>query len=223
MKLIIPHVDYVFDCGDIQTCCSIIIENQKLFLDTLMDISMQLCGNDGISVLSENDKVILIYKRVELLNQFVSFDMNQKNILNKVTSCMLNLATDATHFMETNQILADWERYLMNLSFSLKGNFEFTKVSTDTLIKAAGLKIEENYDNLGEQLIDYMELVQEYDARKLFIFVNLRSYMNDDDMDIFMQNILERQIEVLFMESSEHAILRHEKRYIVDADMCVIC
>ena len=95
--------------------------------------------------------------------------------------------------------------------------------SEETLIKAAGICVDDDYDNLGEQLLDYFELVQEYDGKKLFILVNLRSYLLDAEMNLFLQNIVERDIQILILESSEHPILEWECRHIVDADFCILC
>ena len=95
--------------------------------------------------------------------------------------------------------------------------------SEETLIKAAGICVDDDYDNLGEQLLDYFELVQEYDGKKLFILVNLRSYLSDAEMNLFLQNIIERDIQILILESSEHPILEWECRHIVDADFCILC
>lgn len=95
--------------------------------------------------------------------------------------------------------------------------------SEETLIKAAGICVDDDYDNLGEQLLDYFELVQEYDGKKIFILVNLRSYLSDAEMNLFLQNIVERDIQILILESSEHPILEWECRHIVDADFCILC
>lgn len=95
--------------------------------------------------------------------------------------------------------------------------------SEETLIKAAGICVDDDYDNLGEQLLDYFELVQEYDGKKLFILVNLRSYLSDAEMNLFLQNIVERDIQILILESSEHPILEWECRHIVEADFCILC
>ena len=222
MKIILPEIDYIFECDKDKTC-SIIIENQRLFYDIVRDLSNQLQGDDGVSVLSENNKVITIAKHVELISQFIPFDINQKSLITKITSRLQALSVDETHHMMTNQIVAEWERYLMTLSMNLVGNLEFSKISAESLIKAAGVQIDNLYDNLGEQLLDYMELVREYDTRKLFIFINLRSYMSDDEMRFFLDSALERELQILLIDGFEHELLSQEERYIVDADKCIMC
>ena len=140
-----------------------------------------------------------------------------------MTTRMQNIALDESHYLETKEMIGKWEQYLIKLSLDLVGVFEFSKISIETLIKAAGIRVDDDYDNLGEQLLDYFELVQEYDGKKLFILVNLRSYLSDAEMNLFLQNIVERDIQILILESSEHPILEWECRHIVDADFCILC
>lgn len=222
MKIILPQIDYVFDCcGD--RCSSIIIENQNAFYNIVADICNQIAGEEGQSVLSEDNKTLSIAKYSELISQFVPFDINQKNLLTKITTQMQHIAVDESHYMRTNELMGMLERYFMELSVEMVGNLDFQKVTADAMIKASGIHIDDMYDNLGEKLLDYFELVQEYDERKLFVLVNVRSYISDAEMKLFLESVLAREVQILMLEGSEHSLLEKEKRHIVDADMCVIC
>lgn len=222
MKIILPQIDYVFDCcGD--RCSSIIIENQNAFYNIVADICNQIAGEEGQSVLSEDNKTLSIAKYGELISQFVPFDINQKNLLTKITTQMQHIAVDESHYMRTNELMGMLERYFMELSVEMVGNLDFQKVTADAMIKASGVHIDDIYDNLGEKLLDYFELVQEYDERKLFVLVNVRSYISDAEMKLFLESVLAREVQILMLEGSEHSLLEKEKRHIVDADMCVIC
>ena len=222
MKIIIPEIDHVFECeGD--SVCSIVIENQQVFFNIISDLYKQRQGEDGQAVLSDCNKSISIEKHTEIISQFIPFDMNPKSLVSKINSRMQELSMDDVHYMKTNELVAEWERYLMDLSLGLIGNFEFSKVSGESLIKAAGIKIDALYDSLGEQLLDYFELVEEYDRKKLFVLVNLRSYLSDQEISIFISQILQRNIQVMLLESSEHPIVEGERRYILDKDKRLIC
>lgn len=222
MKIIIPQVDYVFDCAE-EKMCSIIIENQKMLYHIICDILGQIQGDDGETILSEENQVLSISKYAELITQFTPFELNHKNLVNKVILQMQKLAVDEQHYMKTQQLVSEWEQYLMDLFIDMVGNFNFSKVMSDTFIKAAGVEFDNSYKSLAEKIIDYFELIHEYDRKKLFILVNLRSYLSDKEMDIFIQDVLAREIQVLLLESSERVLLVNEKRFIVDADLCVIC
>ncbi len=222
MKIILLEIDYVFDCGQEKTCC-VVVENQRLLYKILEDLSGQMAGEAGIAVLSEDNKTLNIAKYCEVISQFAPFDINRKNLLTKIGARMHQLAVSDVHYLKMQELMTEWERYLMELSMEMVGNLEFPKISPDSLIKAAGVQLENTYDNLGEQLLDYFELVQEYEAKKLFVLVNLRSYLSDEEMHLFLEGIQARQIELLLLESTERRKLEPEQRYIVDQDLCVIC
>ena len=110
----------------------------------------------------------------------------------------------------------------MNLAFDLSGNIIFSKVDADSILKGVGVTFADDYTSLGEKLIDYFELVTEYDKVKLYLLINLRSYISDDEAENFIETVISRGYQVLMIESGEHPLLKCEKRYIVDANLCEI-
>lgn len=124
---------------------------------------------------------------------------------------------------QTNELITLLESYLLDLSVELTGNIEFPKITWENIIKAAGVEFADNYDSLAEKIMDYMELVREYDSEKMFITLNLRSYISDDEMNKFVNDVVARGYKLLMLENNEYPIIEHEKRYIIDADKCIIC
>lgn len=222
MRIILPEIDHVFECAGNKSC-SIVIENQQVFYRIVLDLFQQIQGHEGLAVLSEENKVLSFAKYGELHSQFVPFDMNPKNLITKINARMQHLAVEEFHYVKTKELLSEWESHLMDLSMEMIGNFVFNKISPEVLIKSAGICIDDLQESLGEKLLDYFEVVQEYDAKKLFILVNLRSFMSDEEMEKFLESVLARKIQLLLLESSEHQVLEAEQRYIVDADLCVLC
>ncbi len=90
------------------------------------------------------------------------------------------------------------------------------------VIKSLGLEFNDDYGNICDKIIDYMELVREYDSIKLFVFVNLRSYISDKDCIMLYDTILRKQFMTIMLENCEHEICPYEKRTIIDKDDCVI-
>ena len=149
--------------------------------------------------------------------------LNKKILINKVINRMQKLAMDEEHYYQTNELIILLESYLLDLSVELTGDIEFSKITWENIIKAVGIGFTENYDSLAEKILDYMELVREYDSEKMFITLNLRSYISDDEMNKFVNDVVARGYKLLMVENSEYPIIEHEKRYIIDADKCIIC
>lgn len=136
---------------------------------------------------------------------------------------MQKLAMDEEHYYQTSELITLLELYLLDLSVELTGNIELSKITWENTIKAVGVEFADNYDSLAEKILDYMELVREYDSERIFITLNLWSYISDNEMNKFVNDVVVRGYKLLMLENTEYPIIEHEKRYIIDADKCIIC
>lgn len=136
---------------------------------------------------------------------------------------MQKLAMDEEHYYKTSELITLLESYLLDLSVELTGNIELSKITWENTIKAVGVEFADNYDSLAEKILDYMELVREYDSERIFITLNLWSYISDNEMNKFVNDVVVRGYKLLMLENTEYPIIDHEKRYIIDADKCIIC
>ena len=57
---------------------------------------------------------------------------------------------------------------------------------------------------------------------RVLVFVNLRSYLTDEQIQELMEEALRQQIYVVLVENSQKNCIEGGKRYIIDKDMCEI-
>lgn len=222
MKLFIPEIDFLFDFKE-ESVCSLVIENQNYLYSIMIDVQNQLEGLDGNVIISEENVPISFKKNVELLDQFFPFSLNQSWLVSKAISELSKEAISDTHYYKTMELMSIIERYLLELSFDAKGDIVFQKINPETLIKAMGFGFrDDNYDKLTEKIIDYFELVTEYDRPKLFITYNLRSIISDVEASLFIDDVKKLGYNVLMVENSARNLLSDEKRYIIDESLCEI-
>lgn len=222
MKLVIKGIETVFECTE-DEICTVVIENQRLFYEAIDDIESQIQGMEGKSVLSDKNQILKMNKYAEMILQFVPFDLNRKTLINRIISHMEKIAVDVMHFEKTNELLAAWEKYCIDLEFELPIDLEFTKISIDTLLKASGVMLSNEYESLAEKILDYIHLVEYFECKKLFVLVNMRSFAADEEMQRFMDSALSRNCQIILLENKEYPLLKKEKRHVVDADLCEIC
>lgn len=222
MKLVYPDIGFLLDTeeGLVNT---LVIENQSLFCSLLNDLHDQLSGLDGRAVLSVRNNPVEISKRMELLTTFVPFELNQKTLLAKITAELEKEAVGDVFYPRTLELLSALETYLNDLAFGYSCDLAFTKLNLASILKAVGVEIRSDGSSLGEKLVDYFELVTEFIGAKLFVTVNLRSFMPDRETELFLDTVLKHGYNLIMLESSEHNRLSNEKRYIVDTDLCEIC
>ncbi len=222
MRLIHPHIGRLFDTEQ-NVVETLVIENQRLFKMLLTDIYDQIQGLSGETVLSENDEVISFAKHVEILDRFVPFTLNQKSLLTKISASLEKIAVGAEYIDQSIKLIATLEQFFNKIAFESACDIVFTKLNISTLIKASSPELREDYENLGEKILDYMELLREYDKhKKLFITVNLRSYLSETETELFMQTVIQHQYHLLMLENHEYTRCKYERRFIVDKDLCEI-
>lgn len=222
MKFAHSKIDSVFDWRE-PLIPTLVIENQCLFRGILKDMRSASEGMSAPVVLSKNSKVLDFSKYAEVIYDFVNFSLNQRALVSKICAELERVAVSPEHYQRTQELLAEIECALDAWAFELSCDITATKISLPSLVKSLGIEVSDEYQgDRGEveKIIDYMELVREFDRDKMFVTVNMRSYFADDIIYDFIQTLLSHEYKVLMIESCSHLPLKNEKRLTVDADLC---
>ena len=112
--------------------------------------------------------------------------------------------------------------YIESLAGGLPCEIICEKLNMLAVIKAAGIEIIDDYDTLEERILAYMDLSREYEGKKLFVFVNLRSVVSYATLQLMMDTAITREYRVLLIDNMDYKKLSCESRIIIDNDLCVI-
>lgn len=219
MKFVFPAIDHVFDVDNGQFH-TLVIENQSLFSQLLQDIHQQMEGGDGQGVLSDADAPIAFSRYADVIDVFVPFSLNRKPLLSKISAALEREAVDEAHYEQSLQLLQAVETLLDDIAFRFPCDLVFPKLSIAGILKSAGIELKDDYKSIGERVIDYMELVTAFDRSKLFFTVNMRSFIADEEMALFVETALSHGFQLLSLESCDHPRLKNEARWTIDKDLC---
>lgn len=221
MKLVYPTLQtpILFSTDYIS---SIVIEEPGYFYEIVRDIKGQWEGMEGKAVLSRNNKPVDISKNMELIIDFINFEINQKALLTKVLSVLERTGRSEDYIEKSQRLLAEIEKYIYDISFDFDIELQCDKISIVQILKAAGIRIISEYDKLTEVLYSYMQLIREFDGDKVFAFVNLRSFVKTEELQDFADTVLAHGYRVLLLDNHTYPSLSMEKRLIVDTDLCEI-
>lgn len=186
------------------------------------DIAYQLQNTDGDAIISVKDEHTPFSKCAALLDVFVPFELNRKKLVTGIISALEKQANAAESFQNTAKVLAQVEAWLDDLAFEFPCDIVFSNVSASSLIKACAPEIRPAGDSLAEQVLDYLELLYEFDRPRLVFTLNMRAFVPYQDMCAFARDCVGHGYHVLALECREYPLLPNEKRVIVDDDLCVI-
>lgn len=219
MKLASPMFSSVIEINDGEVF-SLIIENQTLFRGYLEDLYLQHSGEEGKIVLSEENVPVSIEKYVDIQDHFTPFCINTKHMISTIGSALEKRAVNEENFLKTSSLLAAIENYISDLCFDMPLCSECIKLSASSVIKAAQVTVSEDFTSEIEKIISYMSLVCDLTNTKLFIFVNMRSYFSDNEIEDFANEVRRKQFRALLIESSAHSAVSGMGRLTVDNDLC---
>lgn len=219
MMIAHPQMDSLIDLS-IEKVNTLVIENPAFFRELLQDMNAQIQGYTGKRVLSRDNEPVDFSRNAEIIDSFLSFEINRKPLITKLIARMEAAAVSESYYLRTAKLMGELEQYVLELSFDLPCNVFCSKMSIGGVLRSAGLEISSDYDNDLERLLDYMELTRELDREKLFIIVNLRSYFTDAEVSAFLSTVISHEYQVLLVDSASREKLPNELRVTVDNDLC---
>ena len=219
MKIVHPKINSKIEISDHEISV-LVIEAPEFFYELLMDIKSQINNFEGNTVLSVRNEPVSFHKCVELITDPLAIEMNSRTIIKKVLVAMEKCGQDAVYYERTQKLMAEIETYINDLSLNFDSEIECHDISFQQILKAAELTVADEYSRLVDKIYAYMELIREFEGDKLFIFVNLSSYIGKEQLQEFVNTVIGHSFRVLLIDSHDFERLEKENRLIVDCDLC---
>ena len=90
MKLVHPLISEIINLSNESKVNILVIENQKLFTRILTELYGQINNCKGEFVFSIDNSPKEISKNIEIINQFIPFEINKKTLIGKLLKKMEN-------------------------------------------------------------------------------------------------------------------------------------
>lgn len=221
MKLIHALIDNIIKLGDEEKVNLLVVENQKLFTVLLTDLFNQINKLEGRFILSYDNAPIEIFKNMELVTEFIPFEINKKSLLNKLYKRVNSIAENEDFILKTRELHSYIREYAQSLAEDINHDIDFSyECDISYILRAVNFRFKEDYSSIAEKIIDYMILVREFDGDKCFVLVNLRNYISDSEIDEFYKTVLYHKLKVLIISASDYPSSAYEKKLIIDKDLC---
>lgn len=198
------------------------IEKKKSFADLIQEMLDQKNGKDGQFILSEKDKIINMAKEVEIIiNPFV-LDCNEKRVQQKLYQEVYEQAV-SKYLLETTELNAKIISYLEKITLSVPYDIIFDlEENIQGMLKIYGVRIEQQTSSLLEKITDYLKILVRMCRIKIYIFVNLKTYLDPEDLKKLYEFAFYEKLNIILIENQVIEKINCEKVCILDQDMCII-
>jgi CRISPR-associated protein, csn2 family len=200
-------------------------EDCKVFRRMVTELDIQCDGGEGPWILNDNDKAFSIDKYSHIILNPLYVDVNSKTLLTKLQNQLSKEALLMTE--EVADIVNRLHAFYYSLEFGYPLSIQHKlEIGTAELIKLGSFNFEFNRKGDIMDLMSYIEVVDTLLSPMLYIVVNLDLVLNDDELNVFYQNILSRQLRLVCLTTGSLNKENLDKSlingYILDNDFCVI-
>lgn len=199
-----------------------IIESPGLFLEYSRELYRQTLGEDGRFVLSKENEIVSLSKEMILITNLLDINLNDKKIINKLYLDLKSMAYDENNYVSTQEIISAIQKYYLNLDYSSEYDLICDEnIDVINLFKMMNIKLDYDED-LFTSLNQYIVNVSLLTGTKVIAFINLRSYLDDNQIVQLSKTAEYNHIYLLLIENIQRNSLEGSFRCIIDSDGCEI-
>ena len=222
MNLVTEYLENSFAIKS-KTINTLVIEDVEYFTKFLKGLIEASNKENEEFELIEGLKKLDISKSSEIIFDLFNIEVNSASILKKLYA---ELEED-TNSEEVYSKKIDMESSLLNLvddliyrsRFSLKAG----QVNYQNIFKAIDLEFDYDKNSIIERLTEYIKISSELLDKKLFIIVNLDSFLSQKDLDELESFLCYNEIKLLALQNTiTRQVKSCENLRIIDKDLCEI-
>lgn len=221
MKLVYPEYDLKMELQENQVFI-LSVENQRAFSKMVYDLWHQVNGGDGGFILSEEEKIKSISSLLEFIVNPFSVDCNDRKILSKLYKELQEIAGASAlqSLGEVNRAVLQFLDHLeMESPYSLHYELETDFIA---LLKSYDVKLEAASESFLENIVNYMRILHQLGGKEIVVFLNLKQYVTQDELQQLYQFAFYEKIYILILEGSASPLSENEIGLIYDQDLCII-
>jgi|SRR5699024_8713277 len=222
MKLIYEHLEDTISWKK-EEVPVIIIENVNYKNKFINDLFLQSKTNNDTPFYISNEAINNDKLNFETIINPFELNVNQVTILNKIRKIYEELIQE--DYFKLSELTKDISTYLNNLALSLPVSIEWEgNLNIKRLIQLFELSILDDSTKLLEQIINYLQVNSQLGMSNLFVFLNLKQFLSQEELDELYLFIQYEEIFLILIENQNNETGNNsvEKQFIIDDDLCVI-
>ncbi|MGN0514107.1 MAG: type II-A CRISPR-associated protein Csn2 [Lachnospiraceae bacterium] len=200
----------------------LVVENPSMMEKIICELKAMSNGEEGSFVFSEQRKEIKFEKSIELIVDPFGIDFNSRQVIAKLYSELVK--AEELFVLDKAEINSKILCYLEKISAELAYDTVSFELNLDTtkLLKMYDVKLNPEYLSLIEKLTEYMKMVSLLLKKCVIILVNIKSYLNFDDICKLKNMALYYKVYLMLIDNFEGQVQEDDIVYIIDKDNCLI-
>lgn len=221
IKMLINECKYE-DILENNNSIMIIIENKKYFYNFIIDLQLSYSEINSIKLFDEKEKELKNTDYIEVIPSIFTMDINNKKNISALLKIIKtsNKELIQNNLIDINNKLEQFSNHLkLETDITFESNVDF---SDDELLKVLNIYIDCDKQSLLEIIYQYIKATYELRNIKIFVFVSLLDYLDDDELKLLLKNCKLLGVILINIEIKDNNFVGFHKKFILDKSLSLI-
>lgn len=199
-----------------------VVENNAKFYNYCKELKLQEEGETGNFILFDDKKEYPISKNVKVIFDYFNLDLNEKKLQTTLFNSLSNIC-QGEMLNEYSELITYIASFMEKLNSYSEFDIDFNEqIPLSAIFKVFGVCAKEDTSNLVSCLVNYMQFCTKLLGTKLFVFINLKTFLSDEDLQKLYKQTKLDEINILLLENTLRPKLDGEYITLIDNDLCEI-
>lgn len=200
----------------------LIIESPTDFSKYVSELIHQVEGWEGNFILLKGDVELDLAKESVFITNPFDVNINDAKLLKKLYAELKEIGYEH-FFIQTQELISSLEKYILELEhhsdyiLEVDNNIDFNNLFKTFCVKFTCLS-----EDFFENIIQFIKINASLLKKKLFIFVNLKSYIDEQQYFQLIQLAEYEKVAILLIDNKQNNFSKDVNKYIIDLDRCHI-
>lgn len=202
---------------------TLVIEDRKYFTLFLREIIDNINKESETLDLIEDYKKLDFSKSTEVIFDLFNLDANGASLLKKLYTELEKDLNSEDMYKKKIELESSLSNFIDDLVYRSRFSLSYGEINYSSLFKSFTVGFDYDKGSTIESLIEYLKVSSDLLNKKLFIIINLDSFLTDDDLIELANFLCYNEIKVLGLQNSITRELNScDNLRIVDKDLCEI-
>lgn len=200
----------------------ICVEKQESLVQLISAIRQTIDNSAEAIVVTSSEKKVNLSKEATIIIDPWSIDCNSKQIKSKLYQLLLDVSQEQID-ESFIKLRTDMFKYIEDLSEHVPYNISYNmQLDSSAILKCLDVAIDSKCVDFIERIVEYMKLMQSLCKIKVLFFVNLKSYLSIEQLEMFYKEAKYINLQLVLIEHTVAEHISNEKLMIIDQDDCII-
>lgn len=155
-----------------------------------------------------------------VLTDMLGYSLNSSNVLKLIYSDLENQFNEQpVEKSEVERLLIEINKLITTQLLDHELHLESQEPTLMELFKSFSIKIETTSQTVFEKCIEFVHIFKYLKNKKLLVWINVCSYLTEEEVSILLEEIKLKKVSVLFIEPTK---VYQVPQLIIDSDFCLI-